>query len=87
MVCAMAAPVQPDHVSEQLSPLRDARLRKGLSLQHTAALVGVDCGHLSRVERRQSQASVDVLYRLAVVLDIRRLRNALAPYVGGERAS
>ncbi|MFG1826745.1 helix-turn-helix domain-containing protein [Microbispora bryophytorum] len=77
----MATSTFAEPTSVCASPLREARLRKGLSLRDAAALARLDCGHLSRAERGQAQLSVEALYRLAVVLDLRRLRYTLAPFL------
>ncbi|GAA0969925.1 hypothetical protein GCM10009555_017950 [Acrocarpospora macrocephala] len=70
--------------TQEHSRLREARLQQGLSLRRTASLAGIDMAHLSRVERGQAMPSVDVLYRLAGVLYLRQLRNALAPYIADQ---
>lgn len=35
------------------SPLKQARLDRGLTLEHVASAVGIDTGNLSRIERGQ----------------------------------
>jgi transcriptional regulator with XRE-family HTH domain len=61
-------------------PLRTLREAKGLSLQQVADAAGVNIGHLSRIERGQTGLSVEVLARLAAVLELRELTKFLAPY-------
>lgn len=61
--------------------LRAAREAKGLSLRATAHESGIDPGHLSKVERGEKQLSVESLYRLAVVLELRELSQLLKPYL------
>lgn len=57
------------------------RLRKGVSLRSVAREVGLDPTHLSRIERGDSQPTVNVLYRLAVALNQDDLAEQLQPYV------
>lgn len=64
-----------------MPPLRAVRQAKGLSLRKTAALADVDPGHLSKVERGEKMLSLDALYRLAVVLDLREFAQMLALYL------
>jgi transcriptional regulator with XRE-family HTH domain len=52
-----------------------------LSLRAVAERAKIDPGHLSKVERGEKQASLDTLYRLAVVLELRELAQMLALYV------
>lgn len=56
-------------------------MAKGLTLRTVAQRSGIDPGHLSKVERGAKQLSVESLYRLAVVLDLRELAVLLRPYV------
>jgi transcriptional regulator with XRE-family HTH domain len=67
------------------SALRAARLARGLSLVETARRVPIDVSHLSRVERGERGLSVDALARLARVLGLTELTDALtdalAPYL------
>ncbi len=54
-----------DH-GEQAGPrLRQARLRRGLSLRHAAGLAGVSASYLSLVERGLAEPSVALLQRVA----------------------
>jgi transcriptional regulator with XRE-family HTH domain len=62
-------------------PLRAAREAKGLSLRTVARDSGIDPGHLSKVERGEKQLSIEALYRLAVVLELRELSQLLKPYI------
>lgn len=66
-------------------PLRAVRVAKGLGLRPTARKALIDPAHLSRVERGEKQLSIDALYRLAVVLELRELVALLRPYVGEAR--
>ena len=63
------------------SPLRAVRTARGLGLRTVAARAGIDPGHLSKVERGEKQLSLEALYRLAVVLDLRELAGFLRPYI------
>ncbi|MFE8962125.1 helix-turn-helix domain-containing protein [Streptomyces iakyrus] len=63
------------------SPLRAVRTARGLGLRTVAARAGIDPGHLSKVERGEKQLSLESLYRLAVVLDLRELAGFLRPYI------
>lgn len=65
----------------RLSGLRAARLARGLSLVETARRVPIDVSHLSRVERGERRLSVEAFARLAEVLDLDELTDALAPYL------
>jgi transcriptional regulator with XRE-family HTH domain len=77
----------PTAVSERLTtpvgipPLREIRRAKGISLRVAASRAQIDPAHLSRVERGARQLSVDALHRLALVLEISDLAEALEPYV------
>jgi transcriptional regulator with XRE-family HTH domain len=62
-------------------PLRAVRTARGLTLRTVAQRSGIDPGHLSKVERGEKQLSVESLYRLAVVLELRELSQLLRPYV------
>ncbi len=62
-------------------PLRTVRVARGLSLRTVAQRSGIDPGHLSKVERGEKQLSVEALYRLAVVLELRELSQLLKQYV------
>lgn len=65
----------------QGSPLRAVRIARGLGLREVAHLAKIDPGHLSKVERSEKQLSVESLYRLAVVLELRELSQLLKPYI------
>lgn len=67
-------------------PLRAVREARGLSLTQAAQRAGIDPGHLSKVERGEKQLSLEALYRLAVVLDLREFAQMLALYVPADRA-
>lgn len=62
--------------------LRDARHALGQPASVVAVAAGIDPGTLSRIERGVVRPSLDVLYRLACVLDLDDLTTALGPYVG-----
>lgn len=62
-------------------PLRAVRVARGLTLRTVAQRSGIDPGHLSKVERGEKQLSVESLYRLAVVLELRELSQLLKPYI------
>ena len=66
--------------ARQLPPLRTVREAHGLTLREVARQAGLDPAHLSRVERGESSLSLDALYRLANVLEIRPLAELLAQY-------
>jgi len=57
------------------------RTAKGLSLRTVAQRSGIDPGHLSKVERGEKQLSLESLYRLSVVLELRELSQLLKPYI------
>lgn len=59
--------------------LRAARVAAGMSQTLAAVAAGIDPGSLSRLERGQTRPSLDVLYRLACVLDLDDLAAALRP--------
>jgi transcriptional regulator with XRE-family HTH domain len=61
----MADPIPnpPDSV-DRVSPLRQARLSRGLTLAEVAEGAKLDSGHLSRIERGES-TTADVAERLA----------------------
>lgn len=63
------------------SPLRAVRTARGMGLRTVAAQAQIDPGHLSKVERGEKQLSIESLYRLAVVLELRELSQLLKPYV------
>jgi transcriptional regulator with XRE-family HTH domain len=64
--------------------LRAARQARGWSLRDVSAPADIDPAHLSRVERGEKSLSVDALYRLAKVPELRELAKQLAPYVTPE---
>ncbi|MGW3711443.1 helix-turn-helix domain-containing protein [Streptomyces albogriseolus] len=63
------------------SPLRAVRTAKGMGLRTVAERAHIDPGHLSKVERGEKQLSVEALYRLALVLELRELARLLGPYI------
>lgn len=50
--------------------LRDARKRKGLSQTEAGKCVGIDQPTLSKIERGESNARIDTLFRLLAALDM-----------------
>ena len=68
-------------------PLRAVRIAKGLTLRTVAQRSGIDPGYLSKVERGEKNLSIDSLYRLAEVLDLRELCQRLRPYPTQPRES
>ena len=64
-------------------PLRTIRESQGLTLRQVAEPAGLDIGHLSRIERGKAGLTIDALYRLAMVLQLRELRRMLEPYRNG----
>lgn len=73
-------------ITETPSALRTARLNRGLTLVETARRVPIDVSHLSRVERGERHLSLDALARLAEVLGLTELTDALGPYLGRRSA-
>lgn len=69
------------------STLRAVRVAQGKSLRDTASQAQIDPSQLSRIERGQSQITIDALYRLANVLSLRDLARLLQPYVRWDEAS
>jgi transcriptional regulator with XRE-family HTH domain len=69
-----AAPTAP-------SVLREARLAKGLSLANVARRADIDLGQLSKVERGAAGLSIGSLLRLADVLGLTEVTDALEPFV------
>lgn len=67
----------------RIPPLRAVRVAHGLGLRRVARDVGIDPAHLSRIERGLARPSLDVLIRIANVLELRELRRFLEPYGGG----
>lgn len=61
--------------------LRTTRLALGISLRSVASKAGLDPAHLSRIERGEAQITVDVLYRLAVALELSELARHLQPHL------
>ena len=47
------------------TPLREAREKRGLTIQQVSASVGIDSGNLSRIERGLQVPSKDLTERLA----------------------
>ncbi|MFJ3094609.1 helix-turn-helix domain-containing protein [Streptomyces hydrogenans] len=64
-----------------MTPMREARIARGLMLKDAAAQAGVDSGALSRFERGLEHVSIGALYRLAQVIGLEGLERELAPYV------
>lgn len=62
-------------------PLRAVRVARGMSLRAVAQRSRIDPGYLSKVERGEKQLSIESLYRLANVLDLRELAQLLKPYI------
>ena len=69
------------------SPLRAVRIARGLRLREVAAQARIDPGHLSKVERGEKQLSLEALYRLAVVLELRELSRLLGPYMRDQESA
>lgn len=70
-----------------VSPLRAARIERGMTLRSTAHRSGIDPGHLSKVERGEKQLSIDSLYRLAAVLELTELAALLKPFLSDREAA
>lgn len=51
------------------SPLKTARLKRELTLQHVADAVGIDTGNLSRIERGTQVPSKDLAEKLSKFFD------------------
>jgi transcriptional regulator with XRE-family HTH domain len=60
--------------------LRAVRSDLGLSLRAVAAKAHIDPAQLSRIERGEAQLTVEVLYRLAVALELEALAYHLEPH-------
>jgi HTH-type transcriptional regulator/antitoxin HipB len=58
------SPVSLGHI------LRDARKQKGLSQTEAGKSVGIDQPTLSKIERGESNARLDTLFRLLAALDM-----------------
>jgi hypothetical protein len=67
-------------------PLRGVREARGWGLRGTARKADIDPAHLSRIERGLAVPSVQVLHRLALVLELPELARFLAPYDQPEAA-
>lgn len=67
--------------TSNIPPWRAVRQSQGLALRRVARESGLDPAHLSRVERGQSQLSVESMHRLAGVLGLKDLARLLGPYV------
>lgn len=52
-----------------ISPLRQARERRELTIQQVSAAVGIDAGNLSRIERGKQVPSKDLTEKLAKYFD------------------
>ncbi|MCC5580615.1 helix-turn-helix transcriptional regulator [Microtetraspora sp. AC03309] len=70
-----------DGLAPDAGSLRNTRIRLGLSLRSVASRADVDPAHLSRIERGEANLTVDVLYRLAVVLEQCDLAQHLHPHL------
>lgn len=66
--------------ARDVSALRAARLRAGLSLRQVAQRASMNPGHLSRVERGQEGLSTSSLRRLAQVIGLNELAAQLAEF-------
>ena len=64
--------------------LRRLRGDRGVSQERLAADTGVDRAYLSELEREQGNATVDLLERLAAVLDVSIAEFFLEPTDGAE---
>lgn len=53
-----------------MSPLRKARLARGLSIYQLAAAVGMSAASISRLERRMQSTSATTAAKLAAMLDL-----------------
>ena len=71
--------------ADPMPPLRAVRIAQGRSLRDTARRAGIDPTHLSRVERGAKHLSLDALYRLAIVLELKELQRLLTPYITPKR--
>ena len=70
----------PALTASAIPPLRAVRIAHGKGLRETAQRAGITPSHLSLIERGLRQPSMDVLARLAEVLDLHELAKLLAPY-------
>ncbi|MET9704751.1 helix-turn-helix domain-containing protein [Streptomyces griseus] len=68
-------------------PLRAAREARGMTLRAAARSSRIDPGHLSKVERGEKQLSIDSLYRLSVVLEMKELTVLIRPYISTKEAA
>lgn len=87
---ATSLPSVPVHIrgvtgADLVPPLRAVRVAQGRSLRDTAQRAGIDPTHLSRVERGTKHLSLDALYHLAVVLELKELQRLLTPYITPNR--
>lgn len=66
--------------------LRNIRKARGLSINNLAEKVGTDYQQIGRIERGQTQLTVDLLYKLSQVLDtpISNLLEESAPNINAE---
>lgn len=53
-----------------MSPLRKARIERGLSIYEVADAVGISAASISRLERRVQSTSPTTAAKLAVLLDL-----------------
>ena len=59
--------ISTQHLGEAL---RAARKKKGLTQKQTANSVGLDQPSMSKIERGESSARIDTLFRLLAALDL-----------------
>jgi transcriptional regulator with XRE-family HTH domain len=64
-----------------MPPLRAVRAARGDGLRETARRARLDPGFMHRIEAGKVQPSIQVLYRLAVALELRDLARLLKPYI------
>lgn len=69
-----------------MSPLRKARLARGLSIYELAAAVGMSAASISRLERRMQSTSASTAAKLAALLDL-SLAQVLLPEVDEDAAA
>lgn len=69
-----------------MSPLRKARLQRGLSIYELAEAVGMSAASISRLERRIQSTSPTTAAKLAALLDL-SLAQILLPDASEENAS
>lgn len=72
-------------VGYEMSPLRKARLERGLSIYDLADAVGISAASISRLERRIQSTSATTAAKLAALLGL-SLAQVLLPEVHEEQA-